>query len=94
MIHFGRCLRPALAPLRDLARFAVFGLAAIAIAGCDASVPGLRECKLNSGAVFRYMQDGADGLPENFNIGAVRDLDGWSHPNRTIASCRDVGPRK
>lgn len=34
MTEYGRCLRPALAPLRGSARFAVFGLAAIAIAGC------------------------------------------------------------
>lgn len=44
--------RPALAPLRGSARFAVFGLAAVAIAGC--SIPPPEECLTQDGARLVY----------------------------------------
>lgn len=47
----GRCLRPALAPLRGSARFAVFGLAAIAIAGCGQDWDEWREQNRREGAI-------------------------------------------
>ena len=68
--------RPALARLRRSTRYAVLGLAAIAIAGCSP----VNECRLRSGETVMVQRKGV----------VWKDAEGWTYPRSEFLRCRVV----